>query len=42
MGGRVAVPPGRSRALVLCSRETLEQGLDFCRRKQRADGSWEG
>uniref|UniRef100_A0A8D1LY43 Terpene cyclase/mutase family member n=1 Tax=Sus scrofa TaxID=9823 RepID=A0A8D1LY43_PIG len=23
-------------------RETLEQGLDFCRRKQRADGSWEG
>ncbi|XP_008143861.2 lanosterol synthase [Eptesicus fuscus] len=23
-------------------RETLEQGLEFCRRKQRADGSWEG
>uniref|UniRef100_A0A8C6MPR7 Terpene cyclase/mutase family member n=2 Tax=Mus spicilegus TaxID=10103 RepID=A0A8C6MPR7_MUSSI len=23
-------------------RETLNQGLDFCRRKQRADGSWEG
>ncbi|KAF6120011.1 hypothetical protein HJG60_010346 [Phyllostomus discolor] len=23
-------------------RETLEQGLEFCRRKQRDDGSWEG
>nr|XP_036879554.1 lanosterol synthase [Manis javanica] len=23
-------------------RETLKEGLDFCRRKQRADGSWEG
>ncbi|XP_021060874.1 lanosterol synthase [Mus pahari] len=23
-------------------RETLNQGLDFCRMKQRADGSWEG
>ncbi|XP_072594595.1 lanosterol synthase [Vulpes vulpes] len=23
-------------------RETLQQGLAFCRRKQRADGSWEG
>ncbi|KAM9253585.1 lanosterol synthase isoform 1-T1 [Dugong dugon] len=23
-------------------RETLEQGLEYCRRKQRADGSWEG
>uniref|UniRef100_A0A8C3UX70 Terpene cyclase/mutase family member n=1 Tax=Catharus ustulatus TaxID=91951 RepID=A0A8C3UX70_CATUS len=23
-------------------RETLKKGLDFCRRKQRADGSWEG
>ncbi|XP_023396782.1 lanosterol synthase isoform X3 [Loxodonta africana] len=23
-------------------RETLEQGLEFCRRTQRADGSWEG
>ncbi|XP_047702930.1 lanosterol synthase isoform X2 [Prionailurus viverrinus] len=23
-------------------RETLEQGLEFCRQKQRADGSWEG
>lgn len=23
-------------------RETLNQGLDFCRKKQRADGSWEG
>ncbi|XP_059716935.1 lanosterol synthase-like isoform X4 [Haemorhous mexicanus] len=24
------------------SRETLQKGLDFCRKKQRADGSWEG
>uniref|UniRef100_A0A8B9PD24 Terpene cyclase/mutase family member n=1 Tax=Apteryx owenii TaxID=8824 RepID=A0A8B9PD24_APTOW len=23
-------------------RETLQKGLDFCRRTQRADGSWEG
>ncbi|KAI1237003.1 hypothetical protein IHE44_0014254 [Lamprotornis superbus] len=23
-------------------RETLQKGLDFCRKKQRADGSWEG
>nr|KAF6478060.1 lanosterol synthase [Molossus molossus] len=23
-------------------RETLERGLEFCRQKQRADGSWEG
>ncbi|XP_075398299.1 lanosterol synthase isoform X1 [Tenrec ecaudatus] len=23
-------------------RETLQQGLEYCRRKQRADGSWEG
>uniref|UniRef100_A0A8C8S5R7 Lanosterol synthase n=1 Tax=Pelusios castaneus TaxID=367368 RepID=A0A8C8S5R7_9SAUR len=23
-------------------RETLRKGLDFCRREQRADGSWEG
>jgi len=23
-------------------RETLKQGLEFCRQKQRADGSWEG
>lgn len=23
-------------------REVLEQGLEFCRQKQRADGSWEG
>ncbi|XP_039336368.1 lanosterol synthase [Saimiri boliviensis] len=23
-------------------RETLKQGLEFCRRQQRADGSWEG
>lgn len=23
-------------------RDTLRQGLEFCRRKQRADGSWEG
>ncbi|XP_058379294.1 lanosterol synthase isoform X1 [Diceros bicornis minor] len=23
-------------------RETLEQGLEFCRQQQRADGSWEG
>lgn len=24
------------------ARETLQKGLDFCRKKQRADGSWEG
>lgn len=29
-------------AILLCCRETLEQGLEFCRRQQRADGSWEG
>nr|XP_021525891.1 lanosterol synthase [Aotus nancymaae] len=29
-------------ANLLCSRETLERGLEFCRRQQRADGSWEG
>uniref|UniRef100_A0A8C3CSG9 Terpene cyclase/mutase family member n=1 Tax=Cairina moschata TaxID=8855 RepID=A0A8C3CSG9_CAIMO len=23
-------------------RDTLQKGLDFCRKKQRADGSWEG
>uniref|UniRef100_A0A8C3CU28 Terpene cyclase/mutase family member n=1 Tax=Cairina moschata TaxID=8855 RepID=A0A8C3CU28_CAIMO len=26
----------------LLSRDTLQKGLDFCRKKQRADGSWEG
>lgn len=26
----------------LLTRETLQKGLDFCRKTQRADGSWEG
>lgn len=30
------------RDVLLCCRETLEQGLEFCRRQQRDDGSWEG
>lgn len=24
------------------TRDTLQKGLDFCRKQQRADGSWEG
>lgn len=30
------------RDVPLCCRETLERGLQFCRQKQRPDGSWEG